>query len=115
MIKMHNQLGHPRPDRLAAELSDLKYEKEYSACARNYQCEMCLRRKRPQLFRVAKLHELTHFNHTIDTDAFYLLWHGKKGRVMSIMCEYSLYEVDSKLPQETAEQEIDVLESKWIA
>ena len=62
VAKLHNQLGHPAPNKLAEALIDAKKPKEYSACARLFVCENCLRRKEPGLFRVAALPKASHFN-----------------------------------------------------
>ena len=94
VARMHQQLGHPSPDRLASELADLGYDKLHSACARRYRCEACLKRKRPMLFKPAKLSTAASFNDTIDIDVFHLLWKDEKKLILTIMDEYSRYEVD---------------------
>ncbi len=73
VARMHQQLGHPTPDRLASELADLDYDKKYSARARRYGCETCLKRQRPALYKPAKLRTIGDFNVTVDIDVFHPL------------------------------------------
>ena len=93
---------------------DTNMSKEHSACARLFLCALCLARQRPKLFRAAALRVLTHFNHTIDIDGFFILWRNIKTRILSIMCEHSRYEVDALFPKDNAAEETTLIEQKWI-
>ena len=115
VARMHQQLGHPTPERLAAELTDLGYDKDHSSCARRYRCEACLKRKRPMLFKPAKLSLAKSFNDTVDIDVFHMLWNDEKKLILSILDEYSRYEVDAVLTKEDAQEEIQALENSWIS
>ena len=114
VAKLRNQLGHLAPNKLAVALIDAKKPQEHSACARLFMRENCLRRKEPGLFRVAASPKASHFNEVLDTDSMWVIWNKKKYRIMSIMDEFSRYEVDALLPTETAAEEMKILEEKWI-
>ena len=114
--KMHIQLGHPGPDRLAEECIDLGKPKEVSACARQYLCEHCLRRMGPKLFKAATLRFASTFNETVDIDCFFIVFGKKqtKHRILTVMDEFSRYEIDKHMPTESVSELIRLLEEGWI-
>ena len=103
-IKLHTQLGHPSLDRLAAELLDLRMTSELVACTRLFCLSFCLQRRRPQLFRPTSLQLPHHFNYTIATGCFKVVWKTVKtykARITTVVDEFSRYEVDEQLAKET--------------
>ena len=67
------------------------------------------------LFKPAKLSLAKSFNDTVDIDVFHLLWNDEKKLILSILDEYSRYEVDAVLTKEDAHEEIQALENSWIS
>ncbi len=65
------------------------------------------------LFKPAALSTAASFNDTIDIDVFHLLWKDEKKLILTIMDEYSRYEVDVVLERESAQDEIQALEDGW--
>ena len=115
VVTLHVQLGHPSPQLLAKGLTEQGKDKDVVECAKLYRCGRCLARKRPPLVRVARLTSVGSFNDVVDTDIFFLLWRGKKRKVMVIMVEFSRYEVDAVITKEKAAKEIKILEKKWCS
>ena len=63
--------------------------------------------------RVATLHKAPHFNHTVAIDTFYVEWDKEKKAVFTILDEFSRYEVDCEIKDETAEMELALFDSTW--
>ena len=109
VTKLHSQLGHPSPDRLAAVLVDLKLTPEQVACARLFFCSHCLQRPRPQLFRPVSACQ-SHHRHRLLRRS---LEH-EKTIIVTVMDEFSRSEVDVELADETFEKEIEVIEEACV-
>ena len=63
---------------------------------------------------MATLYKAPHFNHTLSVDTFHLQWKGEKKKVLCMMDEFSRYEVDCEIKEETAAMEIALMESTWM-
>ena len=50
----------------------------------------------------------------VDIDVFHLLWKDRNKHILSIMDEYSRYEVDVIIAKENADEEIRALEQSWF-
>ena len=111
---LHKQLGHPSGARLVAAIQERNLPSDYVKVARKYQCPTCLAKQQPKAVRVATLLKVPHFNHTLSIDTFYLLWGNKKLAVFTMMDEFSRYEIDVQITDETAEMEIALMESTWM-
>ena len=115
VARLHRQLGHPNALKLLVVLKDRKMPEEYLRVARQYRCPTCFAKKEPKAVRVATLRKAPHFNHTVSTDVFEMEFSGKKRYVLSIVDEFSRYEVDGEIEKTaTAEQEISLLETLWM-
>ena len=110
---LHRQLGHPNGSKLALAAKVRHMPDEYVQVARRYKCPQCLAKAKPKCVKVATLHKSPHFNHTVALDTFYLEWDKEKKAVLSILDEFSRYEVDCEIKEETAEMEIGLFESVW--
>ena len=88
VARVHQRVGHPSPECVAAELVDQGYDEEHSSCARRFRCEACLKRKRPPLHKPAKISTAKSFNDTVDIDVFHILWNDEKKFVLANMDEY---------------------------
>eukprot|EP00435_Cladocopium_sp_Y103_P040345 s1946_g11.t1 len=86
---------------------------EYVQVARRYKCQQCLAKAQPKAVRVATLHKSPHFKHTGALDTYYLEWDKEKKALLAILDEFSRYEVDCEIKEETAEMEIGLFESVW--
>ena len=64
--------------------------------------------------RVATLRKSPHFNHTLAIDTFYFQWNNKKEAILTMLDEFSRYEIDVHITEETAEMEIALMESTWM-
>ena len=71
--------------------------------ARGYQCAACLAKQQPKTVRVATLRKSPHFNHTLAIDTFYIQWNNKKEAILTMLDEFSRYEIDVHITEETAE------------
>ena len=74
--------------------------------------ETCWSKQEPKAVRVATLRKAPHFTVAIDT--FYIEWDGEKKGVLTVLDEFSRYEMDHAIMDETAEVEIALLESSWM-
>ena len=106
---LHRQLGHPSAQKLVIAVKQRDFPKEYVQVARNYKCPTCWSKQEPKAVRVATLRKAPHFNHTVAIDTFYVEWDGEKKGVLTILDEYSRYEMDHAIVDETAEVEIALL------
>ena len=111
---LHKQLGHPSGARLVAAILERELPESYVKVARKYQCPTCLAKQQPKAVRVATLQKVPHFNHTLSIDTFYIQWGDKKLAVFTMMDEFSRYEIDVEITEETAEMEIALMESTWM-
>ena len=111
---LHKQLGHPSGARLVAAIQERNLPESYVKVARKYQCPTCLAKQQPKAVRVATLQKVPHFNHTLSIDTFYIQWENKKQAVFTMMDEFSRYEIDVQITDETAEMEIALMESTWM-
>ena len=110
---LHRQLGHPNGAKLVLAAKTRHMSNEYVQVARRNKCPQCIAKAQPKAVRVATLHKAPHFNHTVAIDTFYLEWDKEKKAVFSILDEFSRYEVDCEIKEETAEMEIGLFESVW--
>ena len=111
---LHRQLGHPNGAKLVAAIKDRQLPFTYVQVARKYRCPVCIAKAQPKAVKVATLYKAPHFNHTLSVDTFHLQWKGEKKKVLCMMDEFSRYEVDCEIKEETAAMEIALMESTWM-
>ena len=111
---LHQQLGHPSGARLVAAIRERNLPESYVKVARGYQCATCLAKQQPKTVRVATLRKSPHFNHTLAIDTFYIQWNNKKEAILTMLDEFSRYEIDVHITEENAEMEIALMESTWM-
>eukprot|EP00959_Pyramimonas_sp_CCMP1952_P406790 8526213-Pyramimonas_sp.AAC.1 len=78
---------------------------EWLQCAKLFQCEVCLSRQRPRAARVAVLPKAKRFNEVANTDVYYVTWKNKERKILAMMGEFTRYEVDCPIAQETFKKE----------
>ena len=111
---LHQQLGHPSGARLVAAIRERNLPESYVKVARGFQCATCLAKQQPKTVRVATLRKSPHFNHTLAIDTFYIQWNNKKEAILTMLDEFSRYEIDVHITEENAEMEIALMESTWM-
>ena len=110
---LYRQLGHPNGAKLVLAAKTRHMSNEYVQVTRRYRCPQCIAKAQPKAVRVATLYKAPHFNHTVAIDTFYAEWDKEKKVVFTILDEFSRYEVDCEIKDETAEMEIALLDSTW--
>lgn len=83
-------------------------------CAREFACEACLRRRRPGLLRVVALILAWSFNDIVDMDIYHVKFAGERYLVLALLDEFTRYEVDQGLAQESLGQVTKLLVKRWI-
>ena len=68
LAKIHKNLGHPSPDRLAQTLLGQGYQSRIVEAARQYQCSTCMEGKHGSLARPATLRDPLGFNDRVSMD-----------------------------------------------
>jgi hypothetical protein len=111
---LHRQLGHPSAQKLIVAVKQRDFPKEYVQVTRSYKCPTSWSKQEPKAVRVATLCKAPHFNHTIAIGTFCVEWDGQKLGVLTVLDEYSRYEMDHRIIEETADMEIALLESSWM-
>ena len=64
--------------------------------------------------RVATLPKADYFNEVVDTDVFWVQWKSKRKSIMSVMDEYSRFEVDHVLKKENPAHQLKILDRQWL-
>lgn len=111
---LHRQLGHPNGAKLVEAIKERELPFSYVQVARKYRCPTCIAKSQPKAVKVATLYKPPHFNHTLSVDTFHLQWKGEKKKVLCMMDEFSRYELDCLIEEETAAMEIALMESTWM-
>ncbi|CAL1144412.1 unnamed protein product, partial [Cladocopium goreaui] len=103
-----------RCQKLIVAVKQRDFPKEYVQVTRSYKCPTSWSKQEPKAVRVATLCKAPHFNHTIAIGTFCVEWDGQKLGVLTVLDEYSRYEMDHRIIEETADMEIALLESSWM-
>lgn len=111
---LHRQLGHPNGAKLVEAIKERELPFSYVQVARKYRCPTCIAKSQPKAVKVATLYKPPHFNHTLSVDTFHLQWKGEKKKILRMMDEFSRYELDCHIEEETAAMEIALMESTWM-
>jgi hypothetical protein len=109
LSKFHIMPEHPSSAALSRALATMEAPREWIKRARPFNNEKCLKRSHPHSLHIARLPRAKYFNGTVDSDIFKRIHHDKVVTAMTIMDDYSRFEADAKLKQETATREIEVL------
>ncbi|CAK0804856.1 unnamed protein product, partial [Prorocentrum cordatum] len=101
--RAHVSLGHPSNAALAVATQHAGAPAEWIQCARLVQCEICLGRGPER------------FNEVVCPDVYYITWTRKEREILAIMNEFTRYQVDYPISQETLLKESKLWEKPWIA
>ena len=115
IIKMHKNLGHPSPDRLAKALQSAGYPHSFAHAAFDYQCTACAQCSPPKVQRPAHLKPMMDFNHKIYLDG--VEWTNNQGNSMyfyHVIDGGSNYHVAYVAPSHTTKDAIGLLHQHWL-
>ena len=97
LIRLHRNLGHPSPQKLAEHLQSAK---AYPHAAKDYVRDACVESSSPKHQRPSKLHDPKEFNDTIGLDTFY--WGGSAGfqvHVLHVIDEASCFQTGRRIAE----------------
>ena len=77
LVKLHKNLGHPDPQKLAQHLEALGAQPHIVAASREFVCDACVESSHTKHQRPAQIHDAREFNELVGIDGFY--WTGQKG------------------------------------
>ncbi|CAK0823245.1 unnamed protein product [Prorocentrum cordatum] len=99
--RAHISLGHPSNAALATAMKHAKAPAEWPQCAKLFQCEVPEQAKR--------------FNEVVNTDVYYVNWKNKERKILTMMDEFTRYEVDYPIAKETFKKEVKLFQKLWIS
>ena len=100
LIRLHRNLGHPSPLKLAEHLQTAKALPHIIAAAKDYVCDACVESASPKHQRPSKLHDPIDFNDTAGLDTFY--WRGRAGfqvHVLHAIDESSCFQTGRRIAE----------------
>ena len=113
--RLHSNLGHPHPGKLAKLLSEQGADEAVVKAARDYQCDACVESQPgPKLSHPSSLHVPRDFNDCVGCDGAY--WSNQQGlkfHFMHFIDEATLYHAGVPSGRSTEEQ-IQVFENTWL-
>ncbi|CAK0890714.1 unnamed protein product, partial [Prorocentrum cordatum] len=112
--RAHISLGHPSNAALATAMKRAKAPAEWTQCAKLFQCEVCLSRRRPRAARAAVLPQARMFKEVVNTDVYYATWKNKERKILALN-EFTRYEVDYPIAKETFKKEVNLFQKLWIS
>lgn len=83
-------------------------------CAQMYVCEVCHKRQRPGAHRVVSLPTASKFNQAVGVGVFHVAWDSVRRKLFSTMDQNLRYEVVALIKEETVENDLRLIEKKWI-
>lgn len=112
--RLHNNLGHPDPERFAKFLKERGAKEEVVDGARDYQCDSCVEsQKQPRLSQPGRIHDNLDFNDVVGCDgAYWTSSRGQKFHFMHFIDEATLYHVGVASGREFPEQ-VRAFETAW--
>ena len=116
LVKLHKNLGHPDPLRLAHHLKEAGAHEHVIEAAKEYVCDACVETSKFRHQRPAKLHDPKEFNELLGIDGFY--WTGRGGfQVMVFHCidEASLFHLGRRLQNRHLEHVVPVFKDMWMS
>ena len=116
LVKLHKNLGHPDPQKLAVHLETLGAQPHIVAAAREFVCDACVESAHTKHQRPSQIHDAKEFNELLGIDGFY--WTGKKGfqtHVFHCIDEASLFHLGKRLENRHVEHVIPAWTQMWHA
>ena len=112
LIRVHRNLGHPSPLKLASHLQNAQAKPHIVAAAKDYVCDACVESTSPRHHRPAKLHDPRDFNEVVGVGTFY--WRGAAGfqvHVFHAIDESSCFQSGTRLSERS--QVISAFRDSW--
>ena len=116
LIRMHNNLGHPTPERLAQHLSAAGAAPHVVAACKEFVCDACVESAQPSLQRPSKLHDPTEFNDIVGVDGFF--WRGSGGfqaYVVHAIDESSCFHLGRRTKSRHGTEVMAMLRETWMS
>ena len=115
LIRVHNNLGHPAPERLSAHLRAIGAADAIVQAARDYVCDACVESAHSSISRPAKLHEPTEFNQVVGIDGFF--WRGQAGfqiYVVHFIDECSCFHLGRRVDSRHTSSALPAFQDAWL-
>ena len=116
IIKSHQNLGHPSPEKLSAILRQQGFRAEVSQAALQYECTVCIKHKQPKQARPGTLREDSDFNDRISVDG--VSWKNSQGQQFHLyhVIDWSTnFHAAVIAPSKTTESMIQCLGQMWFS
>ena len=113
--RLHRNLGHPTTTALVEMLESRQASETVVNVARTFQCQACLKYKKPNQAAPASMKTVFRFNQTIQADTMWIKTGDNKIPVLSIVDEGTKFQGACVIDTEKAEHYIQSLERHWIA
>ena len=115
LAKVHKNMGHPSPDRLAQMLWDQGYAARMVEAARHFLCSSCHEGKHASLARPATLRDPLDFNDRVSMDAFqFRSRQSQTFRVYHIVDHGTSFQTAFVVASAGTESVIDGLTQSWL-
>ena len=114
--KLHHNLGHPEPLRLAAQLQARGAPAHVIAGAEDFVCDACVESTQVRHQRPAKLNDPVDFGDTVGLDGFF--WTGKQGfqvYVVHLIDEGTLFHLGRRTSTRHLTEAIKVIQDAWAS
>ena len=114
--KLHHNLGHPEPLRLAAQLQARGASAHVIAGAKDFVCDACVESTQVRHQRPAKLKDPVDFGDTVGLDGFF--WTGKQGfqvYVVHLIDEGTLFHLGRRTSTRHLTEAIKVIQDAWAS
>eukprot|EP00435_Cladocopium_sp_Y103_P022581 s1765_g5.t1 len=113
--RLHNNLGHPSPEKMVRFLTEQGARSEVIAGARDMCCDTCVEtQNRPKLSQPSRIHDALDFNDVVGADGAY--WTNSTGKTfhfMHFIDESTLYHVGA-VSARKVEDQIRVFLQSWV-
>ncbi|CAL1139692.1 unnamed protein product [Cladocopium goreaui] len=113
--RLHNNLGHPDPDKMVRFLTERGAKPEIVAGAKDMSCDTCVEtQNRPKLSQPSRIHENLDFNDVVGADgAYWTNAQGKTFHFMHFIDESTLYHLGAVCARKVEDQ-IRVFLQAWV-
>ena len=114
--RLHHNLGHPAPERLAKFLKERHADPKFIRGILDFQCDGCSESKRGcESSRPAVIHESLEFNQVVGLDtAVWTSGNGVQYMFTHIIDEGTLFHVGSHVSHTNVETQLKVFERNWL-
>ena len=116
LVRIHANLGHPSPERLATHLAATGADETIVRAARDYVCDACVESAQPTIARPGKLHEPTEFNQVLGIAGFF--WKGRAGiqvYVVHFIDECSCFHLGRRVESRHTSAALPAFQESWVS